>query len=111
MPDARAGRRQAREQSGWALCCRAAAALQLTAFASCTQLGCPPLPPTPPQPYTMAVLEEQLKKAYRTVTEGKFRCAHGLVDWLGRIASVMLGGQRVCCTAGPGWWRCPEHSS
>lgn len=42
------------------------------------RLHCSPASPAPPpnpsaQPYTMAVLEEQLKKAYRTVTEGKFR--------------------------------------
>lgn len=32
-------------------------------------------PTAPALVYSLSQLEEQLKKAYRTVTEGKFRCA------------------------------------
>lgn len=47
-----------------------------------------------PQPYTMAVVEEQLKKAYRTVTEGKFRSVQGS-SALALASHLRLGG----------WWR------
>ncbi len=62
----------------------------------------------------MAVLEEQLKKAYRTVTEGKFRSVgafalamRGLTEPGSRFATVNFATvERSACIVARGKCRC-----